>query len=111
MNAYYEKNENNISNNRIYNSYFQTEAKNELSGRMLLNSIFAALVSLLSLLSSARVRTIVRVCTVALSLVGFVGVIGAVEHGSLTMLGGLLIGIALIGVEYLALRGKRKSHS
>lgn len=111
MNAYFEKNEKKISNNRIYNSYFQTEAKAHLGVRTLLNAALALLLSLLTRLSSTRARVFIRVTSVALSLVGFIGVIGAVEHGSLTMLGGLLIGAILIGVEYLALRGSKKSHS
>ena len=111
MNAYFEQNEKNISNNRIYNSYFETKAKSGFMGRTAMKTAFELILSLLSLLCSTRARTLVRVFAVAISLVGFIGVIGAVEHNSLSMLGGVLIGSVLIVVEYFALRGIKKSHS
>ena len=108
MNAYFDKNRNFNSNNRTYNSYFETQAKPAIRLRTVLEALLTGLLALLSILCGARARVLIRVTAVAIAFVGFIGVIGAVEHGSLTMLGGVLIGSLLIGLEYLALRGSKK---
>ncbi len=109
MNAYYDKNEQFISNNRTYDAYFTESAKSASARQYASDILLSILFSLLRFLSGARVRCIVRVCAVAVSLVGFIGVIGAVEHGTLSMLGGVLLGGIFMGIEYLALRPTKKT--
>ncbi len=64
------------------------------------------LLSLLALLTSAKVRTAWKVGTVALCLVGMIGLIGGMEAGVLPLPAGLLLGAGLIGIEFLCLRRK-----
>lgn len=109
MNAYYNKNEQFISNNRTYTEYFTESAKSVSKWLTLPEILLSILFSLLRFLSGARVRNIVRVCAVAVSLVGFIGVLGAVERGTLSLLGGVLLGGILLGIEYLALRPSKKT--
>ena len=108
MNAYYNKNRQINSNNRIYESYFTESARPVSKWQELPEMLLSLLFSMLRALASSRARTVVRVCTVAICLVGFIGIIGAVEYGSLSLLGGALIGSLLIGLEFLALRPRKQ---
>ncbi len=109
MNAYYEKNGSYNSNSRIFEGYF-TEVEVR-TGRLqqVLKKASSCVASLLRTLSDSRVCRIAKAVTVAVSLVGFVGVIGAMERGSLGLGAGLLIGAGLVGLEYLCLRGRRQA--
>lgn len=100
MNASYEKNGRFDSNSRIFEGYY-TESAPRTDG------LRKALEALRSSEKARTVSTTLRVLGTALSLVGFVGVIGAMESGSLSLLKGLAIGAILIGVEYLCLRRRR----
>ena len=93
-----------ISNKRIIEAYF-TEAEiapNAL--RKVLDRICALLVSILSVLTSARAVALFKTAAVVGCLIGFVGLIGAMERGSLSLLGGLLLSVPVIGIEYLTLK-------
>ena len=96
MNASYEKNGRFNSNTRIFEACFTEAAPRENH-----------LQKLLSRISALPLGRVLRVAGTALSLVGFVGVIGAMEKGTVSLLSGLCIGALLIGVEYLCLRGRR----
>lgn len=100
MNASYEKNGRFDSNSRIFEGYCTECAPRESALSNTLSSLREKAASL------PLLRTL-RALGTALSLVGFVGVIGAMEKGSLGLLSGLAIGALLIGVEYLCLRGRR----
>lgn len=109
MNAYYENKGSFNSNNRIFEGYF-TETKQ--TSNLLRNAakrLLAYLMLLVRVLTDSRVCRIAKAVSVAVSLVGFVGVIGAIEHGNLSIGTGLLIGAILLGVEYLCLRGRRQA--
>ena len=45
-----------------------------------------------------------KVVTVALCLVGLIGIIGGMESGALSLPLGLLFGLLLVGAEFLCLR-------
>ena len=105
MNKYFEKNDNFNSNNRIYEGYF-TEARNESGfGKRALDLLSLILNFLLCESFLQRAKMVL----VALSLVGFIGVIGAMEAGSLGMGSGLLIGGLLLAVEYLCLKRRHRA--
>lgn len=106
MNTYFEKNENFSSNSRIFEAYFTEAVKPAGTFQKCLDSMLYLLSALLRILTGATVRRIAKVSAVALSLVGFIGVIGAIERGSLGIGMGLLLGAILLGIEYLCLRGK-----
>ena len=93
------------SNNRIYEGYF-TDASNVKSP---LKKLSDFLFLLLRFFSGQTVIRTVKAVMVALSLIGFIGIIGAMERGSLGLGTGLLIGALLLSVEYLCLRGRQRS--
>ena len=79
MNKYFDKNDMFDSNNRIYEGYF-TESKKE-------NYVWSGIMSLLLLviqfLSKESFLQKAKMVLVALSLIGFIGIVGAMEAGSL----------------------------
>ncbi len=103
MNAYYGENKQVVSNKRIYDGFFTENARSESKLQKLLSLLFSFLFSTLSLLTNTTAKRIVKTTVVALSLVGIVGVIGAVECGTLGMGHGLLLGAVFIGIEFLCL--------
>lgn len=104
MNTYYQKSERSNSNNDVFEKYFWGEVRHVSTWKKATDRILALISAFLLLLTSARVRTVARVSFAALSLVGFIGVIGAMESGSLRLDVGLLIGACLLGVEIVCLR-------
>ena len=108
MNAYFQQNEDFSSNKRIFEAYYNEAIKP--AGRMQksLDTLLSYLYIMIKALTSARAKAVLKAFTVAVSLVGFVGVIGAMEQGALGLGAGLAIGAVLIGAEYLCLRGKRQ---
>ena len=108
MNTTFEKNSSFNSNNRIFEGYFEESAKSVGRLHRGLDSFLYIIASILTTLTSAKAIALFKVIGVACSLVGFVGIIGAVERGTLGMGAGFLLGALLIGVEYLCLRPKRR---
>ena len=100
MNTYYERNSQVTSNNDIFEAYFNTETK----AKKALDNLLYMLAALLTALSGARVRAIVRAASLVLCLVAFIGIIGAMESGVLGLGMGVLIGCLILGVEFLCLR-------
>ena len=107
MNACFDKNEEFYSNKRIMEAYFGEAVKTASVGQRLLDSILSKLFFLIRLLSCSTARRIAKATAVAVTLVAFIGVIGAMEAGSISLGLGLLIGAALLGIEYLCLRPQR----
>ena len=107
MNAYFENNGSFDSNSRIIEAYFSETVKPVSRARRMGESLISLLSALITCLTSAKTRSIAKAVSVALSLVGFVGIIGAMEHGTLSIGMGLLIGVGLLGIEYLCLRKRQ----
>lgn len=108
MNAYFENNGAFNSNSRIFEGYFtETETR---TGRLqrTWEKLFFRMAGFARALTDSRICRLIKSITVALSLIGFVGVIGAMERGGLGIGAGLLIGVALVGLEYLCLRSRRQ---
>ena len=103
MNAYYHHNEDFVSNKGIINAYFGASATRVSVGEKLLSMLLA----LVRFLTCATVRRITKATAVAVTLVAFIGVIGAMESGALGLGAGLFIGAILLGIEYLCLRPHR----
>ncbi len=106
MNTYYQENGQVNSNNDIFELYFYEGAKKAPAWKRAADRILALVSALIAILCGAHVRTALRVGGVALSLVGLIGVIGAMESGSLNLAVGVLLGAILVGLEYLCLRHK-----
>ena len=108
MNAYYESNGAFNSNSRIFEGYFTESETHTDRLQRTWKKLFSRMAGLARALTDSRVCRIAKAISVAVSLVGFVGVIGAMERGGLGIGAGLLIGAALVGLEYLCLRGRRQ---
>lgn len=107
MNTYFERNGKFDSNNRMIDAYFGEAVKVANPVAKAIDSILSLLFRLWQILCSATARRVIKASTVALSLVGLVGIIGAIESGSLALGMGLILGLGLIGIEYLCLRPRR----
>jgi hypothetical protein len=108
MNTTFEQNSNFNSKSRIYEGYFEESASRAGNIRRGLESFLYIIASILTAMTSAKAIALFKVIGVAGALVGFVGIIGAVEQGTLGMGAGLLLGTLLVGIEYLCLRPKRR---
>ena len=103
MNAYYNNFQNNISDSRIIEGYFEELEPRKTIGQRIADAAKA-------LLSSAFVRRFAKPISLALSLVGVAGIIGAIERSRIGLFGGLLLGLLIITFEGLALRGVKKNN-
>ena len=103
MNISYQNNGRIYSNNDIFGDYFNTGARYSKM-RKAADTLLAALSIILAFLTSARTRVVVRALGFGLCLVGFVGVIGAMETGAISLGFGLILGGAILGIELFCLR-------
>ncbi len=106
MNRYMDNSSRIDSDSGIFETFFTDARSYRTSAQKVLDSILSFLFIMRRCLCSQETRRWVRVVSVALCLVGFVGVIGAMERGTLGLGMGLLIGAGLLLVEYLCLKGK-----
>ena len=104
MNASFEKNSTFNSNSRIFDAYFVETAQTASMGRRAVDTLSACVASARSIWKYSAISRILRAVGVAASLVGFVGIIGAMERGTLGLGAGLVMGLLLMGMEYLCLR-------
>ena len=93
------------SNRRIYEGYFADVTNTKNSWKRISDFLFL----ILRFLSGQTVIRTVKTVAIALSLIGFVGIIGAMENGTLGLGAGLLIGTLLLAIEYLCLRGRHRA--
>ncbi len=107
MNAYFEKNKSFNSNRRIFKAYYEETAPRANAAQKALEMLLGLLSALLRVLGRIASSSLVKVVAFTLCFVGFVGVIGAMEYGSLGIGTGLLIGAGLLALEFLLLRSKR----
>lgn len=103
MNISYQNNGRIYSNNDIFADYFNAGSRPSKM-RKAADALLAALSLILAFLTAARTRTVARAVGFGLCLVGFVGVIGAMETGAISLGFGLVLGVAILGVEALCLR-------
>ena len=107
MNRYFENNDQYISNKRIFEAYFTEKTVAPSPAKKMLDSLLSVLLSILAILSGSVAKRLYRVGAVAACMIGFVGMIGAVERGTLSMGVAFLIGIALLGIEIICLKKHR----
>ena len=103
MNISYQNNGRIYSNNDIFADYFNVGARPSKM-RKAADALLAALSLIFTFLTAARTRVIARAIGFSLCLVGFVGIIGAMEAGAISLGFGLVLGAALLGIEILCLR-------
>ena len=110
MNAYYDNFQNKISNSRIIEGYFEDLTPDKTLWKKLLDTAASIVAKAKALLSSTVVRRFAKPVSLALSLFGVAGIIGAIEQGRLDLFAGLLLGLLVITFEGLALRGAKKEN-
>ena len=110
MNAYYDNFQNKISNSRIIEGYFEELEPGKTLREKIVDAVYLVRAKAKALLSSAFVRRFAKPASLALSLVGVAGIIGAIEAGHMGIFAGLLLGLLLISLEGIALRGIKKEN-
>ena len=103
MNISYQNNGRVYSNNDIFTDYFNVGARPSKM-RKAADTVLAALSLILAFLCAARTRAVARTVGFGLCLISFVGIIGAMETGAISLGFGLVLGAALLGIEVLCLR-------
>lgn len=104
MNKYYSNQDQINSNKRIFEAYFTEIDTRPNKLEKMLDRILSFLAILVSAITSTRARSIAKVAIVVACLIGFVGVIGAMEHGSISVGVGLLLSATLLLVEFFCLK-------
>ena len=103
MNISYQNSRRIYSNNDIFADYFNVGARHSKM-RKAADAMLAALSLILAFLTAARTRVAVRAIGFGLCLVGFIGIIGAMETGAISLGFGLILGGAILSIELLCLR-------
>ena len=103
MNISYQNNGRIYSNNDIFADYFNVCARPSKM-RKAADALLAALSLILAFLTATRTRVVLRATGFGLSLVSFVGIIGAMESGAISLGLGLVLGGAILAIELLCLR-------
>ena len=98
MNGYYTKQEQYMQNTKPRATSASTGADR------VADALFAFFAAILGLLRDATVRRVVRYVIVAACFFCFVGLIGGIERGSVSVGGGISLGLFLIFVEILCLK-------
>ena len=104
MNVQYQKKQHVDSNIDIIGSFLTNDRESVSSSQKAVDGALSLLAALLTFLSNTRVLAIVRVLTVAFCLVAFVGLIGAMECGAISLGLGVILGAVFLGIELLVLR-------
>ncbi len=92
----------------IYEKFYGESVPAKRSGKELSAVLLARLSVLWAFLCSAAAIRLARVVGFTLSLIGTVGIVGAMERGRLSLGLGLLLAGLLFGIEYLCLRTRKK---
>ena len=94
MNKYYDMNESRKSN-CTYIGNFETENDNIADG------FIAMICAILGLFRSEGFRAVLKVASTLICFIGFIGVIGGVESGSLSVGNGIILAVFMIFIEIL----------
>ena len=103
MNISYQNNGHIYSNNDIFGDCFNVGTRHSKM-RKAVDALLAALSLILAFLTAARTRVVARTIGFGLCLVGFIGIIGSMETGAISLGFGLVLGGAILGIELLFLR-------
>ena len=104
MNAYYNNSRHYNSNNDIFTAYFYGESVRVPAWKRFVDSLLSYLGILLAALSGTVAKRLYKAASVALCLVGVIGLIGAMESGAISLGLGVLIALPLLAIEFFTLR-------
>ena len=102
MNKYYE-----IDTKRRGNCKYIGRVETENDN--IVDSFVAMIAAIVSTLSSEGFRTLLRVISTVVCFVGFVGIIGGVEAGTLTVGRGVIFSMLLVLIEIICFIPKKSS--
>ena len=103
MNAYFNKESDFISNKRIIGAYFGEDVVVQSNLSKAIDTIVALLLTITAFFSRTVVRRVLKASALSLCLVLSLGIVGAMEHGTLSLGWGILLGAFLVGIEALCL--------
>ena len=106
MNKDYSANRSIISNNGIMTAFYEEIVGAAETRRGGFEKLLSAARNAWKILTGARARVLARVLAAVMSLIGLVGVVGAMELGNISLTAGTLLGLLLILAEYFCIRSK-----
>ncbi len=104
MNNTYEISNNFDSNSGIYEAFYEEVVIPAYSTPKTLCNISEKAKKLYKILTGAATKRLAMTAAAALSLLGVVGVAGGIQHGNISLLGGLAIAAFCVSVEYCCLK-------
>ena len=107
MNKTYDVSNRFDSNKGIYDAFYEEIVSPAFSSRNITKTLLEKLVNLHAILCGATAKRLARVTGVACALLGIVGVAGGIQYGRISLLGGVAISLALLGIEYLCLKKQK----
>lgn len=108
MNKTYDFNGNINSNSGIYEAFYAEVVTPALRDREALRRGVGMVQKIRSALAGATAKRLAIVGGVVGSLMGIVGIAGGIQHGKISVLGGLCVAAAFVAVEYLCLKRLEK---
>ena len=109
MNKAYDINSEVCSNSGIYEAFYDEMVAPSLRGHETLHRGLIALKKLRTALVGATAKRLTIVGGVVGSLMGIVGLAGGIQHGKISILGGLLLAGSFVAIEYACLKWLEKA--
>lgn len=107
MNRYFEKENEFNSNSRIFEGFFKEEEYRKSRLEAYCEKLLTLPSRLAAIATNQKACGIVKAGVTACTLIALVGIVGAMEAGSLALGTGILCGALLLAVELLCLKGRR----
>ena len=109
MNKTYEISNNVRSNNGIYEAFYAEVVAPSFARKSNGFEAIQKLEKLRQILTGAVAKRLATVTGAALSILGIIGVAGGIQHGKISLAGGLLVAAICLGAEYLCLKSLEKN--
>ena len=110
MNKTYEISSNIHSNNGIYDAFYAEVVAPSFARKSTGFDALQKLEKLHRILTGAVARRLATVTGAALSILGIIGVAGGIQHGRISLAGGLLVAAICLGTEYLCLKSLERNN-
>ncbi len=104
MNNTYEILSRSDSNNGIYDAFYAEVVVPTFSGSKARFGFTEKARKLCKAITSVTAKRLAKTAAVALSLLGIVGIAGGIQHGNVSLLGGLAAALVCLAVEYYCLK-------
>ena len=94
------------SNNGIYDVFYAEVVNPAFSRKNRADNLLKCVSKCYKAVTGVTAKRLTKVMLATFSLLGLVGVAGGIQHGQVSLLGGLLIATLCIGMEYLCLKNQ-----